>query len=176
MTAGVIPAVAGLLGWGVVSAVVLLLLSAPSRSLEREASAQQSFANRRSMLPRLQYLHTAPVARQLPSHIDRRSLHYHTESFARVSPLGQMHMHQCVCVNLSLIFNRLLSLNCELLTLDFVELVLFGRSVTCHRSELGIQLRRGLRCKLVMLQHGDIFLNLSVAAATVPREGFAGAS
>ena len=48
---------------------------------------------------------------------------------------------------LSLSINCLLSWNCELLNLDSAELVLFGRSVMFHQSELGVQLCRGLKCK-----------------------------
>ena len=54
-------------------------------------------------------------------------------------------------------FELHLSLSCELLLLDFVKLLLFGR------TELGIRLQHG----------GHLFENLSVDSATVLREGFA---
>ena len=65
-----------------------------------------------------------------------------------VVPKG--HLPVC-CVNL--LFFRVLPhllecrdfFKCELLILNVVKLVFFGRSVT-FRSELGVQLCRGLRC------------------------------
>ena len=74
---------------------------------------------------------------------------------------------------MSLSFNRLLSLNCKFIHLDSVELVLSGRK--CHIPSLGPRHSTAQKTEMqvLMLQHGNFYENLAVAAATVPRESFA---
>ena len=75
------------------------------------------------------------------------------------------------------IFNRLLLLNCELLHLDFAKLVLFDRGVKFHRSELGIQLRKRLRCNIDasarrFLWESLLLLQLFLVKASLLMESF----